>query len=136
MSSNPSFLDGQSWNGNKEFLNYPGLQYLFYTKLKPMIHDNVEVLRQRVQAMLEDDHWVITYDEDNGVRMTLSENNRGFFFDQDGSCGSIDPGNGMLQLVTEKNMSYIKDGYIDSSIYGENDASGTVHVNFEMPLDS
>jgi len=32
--ANPTYIDSSTWAENKEYLNWPGLQYLYYTKLK------------------------------------------------------------------------------------------------------
>lgn len=47
-----SIFDGSTWGENTQYLNYSGLQYLFYEKLKPsMEYDPAEV--EELRALLE-----------------------------------------------------------------------------------
>lgn len=132
--NNITFLD-ENWNENKEYLNWSGLQYLWYTKLKPAIYKNTSSIKSRI----DDENWYITYDASNGeVYIALTEDTSTFYFDQDGSCGGIQDFNGMLQVVTNKDYSRMIDGFIDDHIgaIGNNsdqigDATGKLYVNFD-----
>lgn len=129
-----TFLD-ENWENNKEYLNWPGLQYLWYTKLKPAIYQNTSAIKARI----DDENWYATYDASTGeVYMILNEDSSTFYFDQDGSCGGIQEYNGMLQVVTNRDFSRMVDGFIDDNIgpIGNNsdqigDATGKLYVNFD-----
>jgi hypothetical protein len=135
LTDNKNILPENEWYINKEYLNWPGLQYLWYTKIKPSIYQNTGVVKSRI----DDENWYITYDASEGqVYISLNEDNQNFYFDQDGSCGSIQDYNGMLQVVVNKDLSLMIDGFIDDSIgqIGNNseqigDATGKLYVNFD-----
>ena len=128
-----TFLE-EDWKENTEYLNWPGLQYLWYTKLKPAIYNSTSAVKGRI----DDENWYITYDASTGeVYIALNEDSSTFYFDQDGSCGCIQEYNGMLQVVVNRDFSLMVDGFIDDSIgpIGNNsdqigDATGNLYVNF------
>ena len=134
LIDNKNILPEDEWYQNKEYLNWPGLQYLWYTKIKPSIYKNTGVTQNKI----DDENWYITYDASEGqVYITLNEDNQNFYFDQDGSCGCIQDYNGMLQVVVNRDLSLMIDGFIDDSIgqIGNNsdqigDATGNLYVNF------
>jgi hypothetical protein len=129
-----TFLE-EDWSENKEYLNWPGLQYLWYTKLKPAIYKSTSAVKGRI----DDENWYITYDASTGeVYITLNEDSSTFYFDQDGSCGCIQEYNGMLQVDVNRDFSLMLDGFIDDHIgaIGKNsdqigDATGKLYVNFD-----
>ena len=131
--NNITFL-GENWEENKEYLNWTGLQYLWYTKIKPSVYQNTSTVKGRI----DDENWYITYDASTGeVYLTVNEDSSTFYFDQDGSCGGIQEFNGMLQVVTNRDFSLMVDGFIDDHIgaIGNNsdqigDATGKLYVNF------
>jgi len=132
LVNNESILPEDEWDKNKEYLNWPGLQYLWYTKIKPAA--------DQTKSRIDDENWYIAYDASEGqVYITLNEDNKIFYFDQDGSCGSIQDYNGMLQVVVNRDLSLMVDGFIDDSVgpIGNNsgqigDATGKLYVNFDM----
>ena len=134
LADNKNILPEDEWYLNTEYLNWPGLQYLWYTKIKPAIYQNTSVVKSRI----DDENWYITYDASEGqVYITLNDDNQNFYFDQDGSCGSIQDYNGMLQVVVNRDLSLMIDGFIDDNIgsIGNNsdiigDATGKLYVNF------
>lgn len=125
---------GNEWNENREYLNLPGLEYLWYTKIKPAIdRNNIET-----KGRIDDEGWYATYNENTGeVYMTVNDDTSTFYFDQDGICGGIQENNGMFQVVTDRNVSRMVDGFIDDSvgIIGDSsmtgDATGNLYVNFD-----
>lgn len=129
----------EKWKDNKEYLNLPGLQYLWYANIKPAIYDNVYSIKKRIDDM----NWYISYDSSLGeVYISLTEDNSTFYFDQDETCGNIQDG-GMLQVMVKSNMSNIVSGFIDdhkgeigdnSDIIG--DATGKLYVNFDRGYDA
>ena len=42
MPSNNTYPDSSTWLNDTRFLNYSGLQYLFYTKIKPMVENTMD----------------------------------------------------------------------------------------------
>ena len=145
LVDNKSILPEDKWNENEEYLNWPGLQYLRYTKINPAIYKNTRELKSRI----DDENWYIScsyddsstgYIDSNGeVYIELNEDNQNFYFDQDGSCGCIQDYNGMLQVVVDRDLSRMVNGFIDDSIgpIGDNsdiigDATGKLYVNFNI----
>ena len=137
MASNTkslTFLNNTEFNENREYLNWPGLQYLWYTKLKPMVYDNMKDNKSK----LDDENWYISYDYETGeVYLAVPEDNQNFAYDQDGSCGSIIDFNGMLQVVVDTKYSALDNGFIDDRVgcIGMNsdqigDATGVLYCQF------
>ena len=132
------FLE-EEWGENKEYLNWPGMQYFWYTKLKPAIYKTTGAIKSRI----DDENWYITYDASTGeVYLTLNDDSSTFYFDQDGSCGCIQEYNGMLQVVVNRDISRMVDGFIDDNVgdIGENsdeigDATGRLYVNFDRDYE-
>ena len=117
--SGKSLLD-ESINSNTEYLNWPGLQYLWYKKIEPSIHQNTSVEKSKT----DDENWYISYDASDGqVYIKLNDDNKNFYFDQDGICGCIQNYNGMLQVVVDRDLSLMDKGFID-------DSTGKLYVNF------
>ena len=54
---------------------------------------------------------------------TINDDNKNFYFDQDGICGCIQNYNGMLQVVVDRDLSLMNNGFID-------DSTGKLYVNF------
>ena len=126
LLNNINILPEDEWHLNKEYLNWPGLQYLWYKKIEPSIYQNTSV----VKGKIDDENWYIEYDASDGqVYITLNEDNKNFYFDQDGSCGCIQNYNGMLQVVVDRDLSLMKNGFID-------DSTGKLYVNFDIRSDS
>ena len=100
----PSNID--SWNDDIQYLNYPGLQYLFYKKIKPLFSQ---------KKYKEDDlNWEIVLDYDTGnVYLTCSIDNQIFIFDDTGSCGNISDITGKIVVYVNPLMSKMQGGYID-----------------------
>ena len=134
MANNKITFLSEDWDNNKEYLNWPGLQYLWDAKLKPAIYKNTTIIKNRI----DDENWYITYDAGTGeVYITLNEDSSTFYFDQDGCCGCIQKNNGMLQVVVNRDFSLMVNGFIDDHIgaIGMNsdqigDATGKLYVNF------
>ena len=136
LVNNINILPEDEWHLNKEYLNWLGLQYLWHKKIEPSIYQNTSGVKSRI----DDENWYISYDASDGqVYITLNEDNKNFYFDQDGSCGSIQEYNGMLQVVVNRDLSLMTDGFIDDNVgpIGNNsgmigDATGKLYVNFDV----
>lgn len=100
-------------NENRQYLNWPGLQYLFYAKIKPMIKNTVG----QSKNILDDENWYISYDICTGeVYLAVADDNQNFYFDSAESCGTIVEGKtnaGMLQIRVDREKSAIIGGFID-----------------------
>ena len=126
LVENKNILPEDEWHLNKEYLNWPGIQYLWNKKIEPAIYQNTSV----VKGKIDDENWYIEYDASDGqVYITLNEDNKNFYFDQDGSCGCIQNYNGMLQVVVNRDLSLMDDGFI-------NNTTGKLYVNFDVISDS
>lgn len=141
---------------NRQFLNWPGLQYLFYSKIKPMIKDSVG----KAKSTYDDENWYISYDICTGeVYLATSEDNQSLVFDASGFCGKLVEDNedffgacgtivngkrnaGLLQLRINGERSAILGGFLDER-YGpigpdgyKSDeigfASGKLYVELDM----
>jgi hypothetical protein len=134
-TSKLSFLNSSDYKENREFLNWPGLQYLWYTKIKPMVHGSVNDDKFKY----DDENWYISYDCETGeVYLVYTEDNQNFYFDNDGSCGSILDFNGMLQISVDSKYSSLESGFIDDHVgcIGVNsdqigDATGILYCRFD-----
>ena len=131
-------FDPSTFKENKEFLNWPGLQYLFYTKVKPMIKNTIG----ETKNIRDDENWYISYDVSTGqVYLVSADDNQVLYLDPDGSCGSIDETTGQLLLNVDRERSAMVNGFIDdrygcigidgyiSDEIGE--ATGRLYVNFK-----
>ena len=126
LVENKNILPEDEWHLNKEYLNWPGLQYLWDKKIEPAIYQNTSV----VKGKIDDENWYIEYDASDGqVYITLNEDNKNFYFDQDGSCGCIQNYNGMLQVVVNRDLSLMDDGFISNT-------NGKLYVNFDVISES
>ena len=151
MAQEIKFFDSSTFEENREYLNWPGLQYLWYSKLKPAIYRSSSTT---IKERIDDENWYITYDASTGeVYISYTEDNKAFYVDQDGSCGSVEDFNGMLHVVVDTEHSNMIDGFIDDhfgaigsnhmhdDVNPENEttntsdkigcATGKLYVNFE-----
>ena len=125
LVENKNILPEDEWSRNEEYLNWPGLQYLWYKKIEPSIHQNTSVEKSKT----DDENLYISYDASDGqVYITLDDDNKNFYFDQDGICGCIQNYNGMLQVVVDRDLSLMHNGFID-------DSTGKLYVNFDIRSD-
>lgn len=130
-----SFADS-TFKENSEYLNWPGLQYLFYAKIKPLVKNTVG----ETKNIRDDENWYASYDPETGqVYLVSSDDNQVLFIDSDGSCGSITD-TGMLQIVVDRARSAMINGFIDNrygciGVDGHSsdeigEATGKLYVNF------
>lgn len=102
----PSNID--SWNDDIQYLNYPGLQYLFHKKIKPLF----------IQKKYKEDDLnleiVFNYDTGN-VYLKCSFDNQVFIFDDTDSCGSISSITGEMFVYVDVLKSKMQGGYIDDN---------------------
>lgn len=149
MTDSSNFLT-MNWRDNREFLNWPGLQYLWYTKFKPAIYEDVNASikeKMEMKSSYDDKNWYCSYNPETGeVYVVFTEDN--VIFNQDGSIGEIDVPNefggsdsswgwGSILLDVNKELSQMVDGFIDDHIgcIGHNSdqighATGRLYVNF------
>ncbi len=136
INKSSNYFVDSTFKENYEYLNWPGLQYLFYTKIKPLVRNTIGESKN----IRDDENWYASYDAETGqVYLVSSDDNQVLFVDSDRSCGSITE-TGMLQVVVDRSRSAMVDGFIDYRYgcvgpdgYSSDEignATGRLYVNF------
>lgn len=135
-NSHANFLDGAMWKDSSAFLNWPGVEYLFYTKIKPFyaaIDASIAELRRRI----DDEDFGLYYntgkdgeatdasiDENGNVYINYHEGNTILTTGTDDTLGTIDS-DGTLKLKVSSDSHISEEGsYIDP-------VDGKVYVTYE-----
>lgn len=133
-NSHANYIDGARWKDSSAFLNWPGVEYLFYTKIKPFyasIDESIAELRHRI----DDEGFGIYYNigkdtEDDSVGnsgnvyINYHEGNSILTTGTDDTIGTIDS-DGTLKLKVSSVSHISEEGsYI-------NPLSGDVCVSYE-----
>ena len=100
--------DANTWSDNTQYLNYPGLQYLFYKKIKP--------IKSQQKYKQDDLSWIILFDDDSGtVSLQCENDNQIFLWDDTGSAGKISNVTGEIILYVDALHSQLEGGYIEEN---------------------
>lgn len=125
------------WSEDEHYLNYPGLLYMFYGKVKPMFDTTADASMEWIINRIDDERFYITCDGsiDPDVSLVYIEYNEDntIIAEDNGTVGSISE-DGILSFNVKSPESHITGGYIDNSI-GLVDVidSSTGHVAQRVP---